>query len=47
VPECRGGEVGVGAGGGEGYGGQAGANDGVPVLDVLLMMLHALDLIAA
>jgi hypothetical protein len=47
VPECKGSEAGANVGGGEGRGGAAGANDGVTMLDVLLVMLHASDLSAA
>jgi hypothetical protein len=47
VPGCRGGEVGVHVGGGGGRGGAAGANDEVPMLDVLLVVLLDADLTAA
>jgi hypothetical protein len=47
VPGCRGGEVGVHVGGGGGRGEAAGANDELPMLDVLLVVLVDLDLSAA
>jgi hypothetical protein len=47
VPECRGDEVGVDVGGEEGGVEAAGANDGVTMIDALLVMLHAADLSAA
>jgi hypothetical protein len=47
VPGCRGDEVGVHVGGGGGRGGAVGANDEVPMLDDLLVVLVALDLSAA
>jgi hypothetical protein len=47
VPECRGGEIDVDVGGAKGDDGAAGANGGLPMLDVLPMALVDLDLSAA